>query len=126
MSGRTFFRSFAWRWCIALLLHELVVRTPALSNAVAALFSPGAHTPWLSLMLATGFLVVRVYVVLLWPAAVASLVRLASATPAANTNPAVSAAAPIPPTRRQSSQAPRWPASRDPGPRKRTPSSTRP
>ncbi|HKP59752.1 MAG TPA: hypothetical protein VJV78_23675 [Polyangiales bacterium] len=77
MSSKLIFRIFACRWCIALLLQELLLRTPVLSNAVASLISPGAHTPWLSLAIAGGFLILRVYVLLLWPAALVSLVRVA-------------------------------------------------
>ena len=72
----TFLSSFAFRWCIALLLHELLLTTPVLSNAVSTLFSPGAHTPWTSLAIAAGFLILRVFVVLLWPAAIVSGVRV--------------------------------------------------
>ena len=71
-----FLRSFACRWCIALVLHELLLRTPALSHAVSGLFSPGAHTPWAGLGIATAYLILRVFVVLLWPAAVVSIVRV--------------------------------------------------
>ena len=78
MSGKRFLRSFACRWCIALCLHELLVQALVRSSAVASLFSPGTHTPWASLAIAAGFLILRVFVVLLWPAALASGVRLVS------------------------------------------------
>ncbi len=69
-------RSFAFRWCIALILHESLLSTPVLANAVSTLFSPGPHTPWTSLGIAAAFLILRVFVVLLWPAAVVSVVRV--------------------------------------------------
>lgn len=72
----SFLRSFACCWCIALVLHELLLNTPWLANAVSSLFSPGSHTPWANLVIATSFLILRAFVVLLWPVAVASAVRL--------------------------------------------------
>lgn len=69
-------QSFAGRWCIALLLHELLLATPVLASAVSSLFSAGPHMPWTSLGIAAGFLVLRAFVVLLWPAAVLSAVCL--------------------------------------------------
>lgn len=88
MSRGTLFRTFACRWCVALLFHELLLRTPVLSDAATSLFSPGAHTPWISLAIAACFLVLRVYVVLLWPAALVSLVRsvCCALTPASSPN----------------------------------------
>jgi hypothetical protein len=76
MSGRSFLGSFACRWCIALVLHELLLQALVRSSAVASLFSPGTHSPWASLALATIFVILRVFVVLLWPAALVSGVRL--------------------------------------------------
>ena len=75
MSRDAFMRSFAFRWCTALVLHELLLLALARSSAVAALFSPGTHSPAASLALAAGFVSLRVYVVLLWPAALASGMR---------------------------------------------------
>jgi hypothetical protein len=72
----SFLRSFAFRWCIALVLHELLLTTPVLASAVCSLFSPGSHTPWTSLGIAAGFLILRVFVILLWPAALVSAVRV--------------------------------------------------
>ena len=71
-----FLRSFACRYCIALLLHELLLTSRVLASAVSSLFSPGAHTPWASLGIAALFLILRVFVVLLWPAALVSAVRV--------------------------------------------------
>jgi len=72
----SFLRSFACCWCVALVLHELLLTTKVLSSAVSSLFSPGAHTPGTSLGIAAGFLILRFVVVLLWPAALVSAVRL--------------------------------------------------
>jgi hypothetical protein len=72
----SFLRSFACCWCIALVLHEFFLTTAVLANAVSSLFSPGAHTPRTSLGIAAGFLLLRAFVVLLWPAAVLSAVRV--------------------------------------------------
>lgn len=72
----SFLRSFACFWCVALVLHELLLTTPVLANAVSSLFSPGAHTPRTSLLIASGFLLLRALVVLLWPAALVSAVRV--------------------------------------------------
>jgi hypothetical protein len=69
-------QSFACRWCIALVLHELLLTSRVLASAVSSLFSPGQHTPWASLGIAVGFLSLRVFVVLLWPAALVSSVRV--------------------------------------------------
>ncbi len=72
----SFLRSFACCWCMALVLHELLLTTPLLASAASSLFSPGAHTPRTSLGIAAGFLILRAFVVLLWPAAVVSAVRV--------------------------------------------------
>jgi hypothetical protein len=74
--SRAILRSFAFRWCVALALHELLLHGLTRSNHVASLFSPGTHTPIASLATAAGFLILRVFVVLLWPAALASSLRL--------------------------------------------------
>jgi hypothetical protein len=74
--SRAFLRSFAFRFCIAFALHEVLLQALTRSHAVATLFSPGTHTPLASLATATAFLILRVFVVLLWPAAVASAARL--------------------------------------------------
>lgn len=72
----SFLRSFACCWCIAFVLHEVLLTTPVLSDAVSSLFSPGAHTPRTSLGIAAGFLLLRAFVILLWPVAVLSAVRV--------------------------------------------------
>ena len=72
MTSRSWFRRFAFRWCVALVLHEALLHALTDSTRVATLFSPGPHSPLASLALATAFVVLRVFVVVLWPAALIS------------------------------------------------------
>ena len=67
-------RTFAFRWLITLALHTVALHVLAGSGIVSAMFSPGAHISRTTILVVGLFLVLRVYVMLLWPAALISLV----------------------------------------------------
>ena len=94
----SFLRSFACCWCVALVLHELLLTTPILANAVSSLFSPGEHTPRTSLGIAAAFLLLRAFVILLWPAALVSAVRVfrRALPPATANTPSLGASTQVP------------------------------
>jgi hypothetical protein len=56
-----------WPVLPALIAHDLLGRVLLSTNLVATLLSPGAHTPWLALITALFFVLVRVATVCVLP-----------------------------------------------------------
>ena len=65
-------RTFAFRWFLAFAIHGLVLHVLAGSGTISQVFSVGDHVSGVVIAAIGLFVVLRVYVMLLWPAALIS------------------------------------------------------
>jgi len=60
-------------WTAMLVLHEVLAWHMADSHVVSNLLSPGAHTPVVSLLVAVGFVLLRLALILVMPGLIAAM-----------------------------------------------------